>query len=120
MVAGIFPCAWLATWLSTFEVWVAISIPYRSSSIQIFKQGLPDAKGGLLAILAHPHQCGPVPRPNKDKKDKPGQPKLPFIRYKPIEIRKLIVKAVAHALDAIKGDSAHRREPRNPRSLHIH
>ena len=46
--------------------------------------------------------------------------KLPLRSNKPIEIGQILVKAVAHALDAIERNPAHRRQPRNCRRLHIH
>jgi hypothetical protein len=72
MVAGI-P---VSIWLSAFAIWVAIALSYRTSVIQKIEQGLPDALGGLAAILAHPHERGPVPGPKSGKNDEPGQLKL--------------------------------------------
>src|SRR5271157_3473741 len=116
MVAGIL----VPIWLSAFAIWVAIALSYRTSVIQKIEQGFPYALGGLPAIFAHPHQCGPAPRPKSGKNEEPGQLKLPILRDKAIEIRQLVSIAVADSLHAIKRNAAHLGQPRNPRRLHVH
>jgi hypothetical protein len=71
MVEGILDWAWL----SAFEIWVAIALPYFTSWVQKIEQGVRHAFCGPLAILAHPHEGGPVPGAEQGKNHKRSEAK---------------------------------------------
>src|SRR6185503_6561576 len=62
---------------------------------------------------------GPEPRSRKYKKQQPGDAQLPIRGDKTIEIGEVLVKPVAHALDALERNPSHRGQPRNRSRLHI-
>src|ERR1035441_9864309 len=95
---------------SASEIWVAIPFPDVTSFIEKIEQTIRDALGSLSTILTQPDECRPVPGPWKHIKQQPAYVKLPLCRDKPIEINQILVKTVAHTLDAIERDSAHSGE----------
>src|SRR6185437_1533826 len=115
MVAGILS----STSSSGVEIWVSIRIPDVTSRIEKLEQGLGNGLCRLPAIFAHSDQCRPVPRAHKREKDKGSRAKAAIGGNKPVEVRQPLCEFVAHALDAIKGNLAHRGESRNGGGFHI-
>src|SRR5580698_3119869 len=121
MAAGILPICFVnAAGVSMFVVCVAIVLSGLSPFVEEVEQSLPHALGSLLAILAHPDEARPVPWPQNRKKYHPGHVELPIRPNKPVEIRQPFAETVADALDRIKRNPAHQRQPRNRRRLHVH
>src|ERR1017187_7603701 len=56
-------------WVSIFEIWVAIPLPYFSFRIQKVEQRLRDTLGSPFTIFAHSNQCSPVPGVEKCEND---------------------------------------------------
>src|SRR5512140_3691074 len=138
MVVGMRESTWLSAlvvcvaiggWLTSLVINSSPGFVYWSSSLgfvtrsgardwlrtvitQEFIEPLRDALGSLSTIFTHLHECGPYPRAEESKKNKPWGLELASPVNEAVEIRELSFERVADALDAVERDAAHSGEAR--------